>query len=89
MCVSVAMGERFGIHGYENLAPSMQAVFLARGPRFQHGIEIPSLQNIDLFYLFARLLKIDKLVPNLHIDGKDRLDIWNVMLTDDAFEEEQ
>lgn len=84
----MVLGERFGVDGYNNLAPSMQAVFLANGPRFQSGIEIPFLQNIDLYHLFARLLDIEKLIPNLHIDGTDRMDIWKKMLTEDALNDE-
>lgn len=80
------MGERFGVHGYDNLAPNMQAVFLANGPRFRHGVEIPFVQNIDLYHLFARLLGIARFVPKLRIDGTDRVDVWKEMLTEDAFD---
>lgn len=73
-------GTKFGRHGYDNLLPSMQAVFMANGPRFRTGVEIPFLQNIDLYHLFARLLNIEELVPDLHIDGIDRREIWNQML---------
>lgn len=58
----------------------MQAVFMARGPRFRTGVEIPFLQNIDLYHLFARLLNAEELVPDLHIDGVDRPEIWDQML---------
>lgn len=58
----------------------MQAVFLAHGPRFQNGVEIPFLQNIDLYYLFARLLNIEHLAAELDIDAVDRKQIWNQML---------
>lgn len=86
--ILVVPGEIFGRHGYDNVVPSMQAVFLANGPRFQRGIEIPFLRNIDLYYLFARLLNIEKLVPNLHIDGIDQPEIWTKMLIEDAMNEE-
>lgn len=82
-------GEILGINGYDNVVPSMQAVFLANGPRFQHGVEIPFLQNIDLFYLFARLLNIERFVPDLHIDGVDRTEIWKQMLTENAMENDK
>ena len=71
---------RFGCHGYDNRASSMQAVFMANGPRFQKGIEIPFMQNIDLYHLFARLLNIEDLAADLGIDGSDRPEIWNQML---------
>lgn len=75
-------GTRFGRHGYDNRLPIMQAVFMARGPRFRSAVEIPYLENIDLYHLFARLLSIEHLVPDLHIDGIDRPEIWNQMLRD-------
>lgn len=71
---------KFGVHGYDNTLPQMQAVFMANGPRFKKGVEIPFLQNIDLFHLFARLLKIEHLVADLGIDGNDRRDVWNEIL---------
>lgn len=76
----VAYGTKYGRHGYDNLLPNMQAVFMAHGPRFQTGVEIPFLQNIDLFHLFARLLNIEELVPDLRIDGADRREVWKQML---------
>lgn len=76
----VTYGTKYGRHGYDNRLPSMQAVFMAHGPRFRSGVEIPFLQNIDLYHLFAKLLQIDELVPDLHIDGIDRRDVWNQIL---------
>lgn len=58
----------------------MQAVFMANGPSFKKGIEIPFLQNIDLYHLFARLLNIEELTADLNIDGTDRLETWNQIL---------
>lgn len=58
----------------------MQAVFMANGPKFRKGIEIPNMQIIDLYHLFARLLNIEELAANLDIDGVDRQDIWDQML---------
>lgn len=77
---AVIPGTKFGIHGYDNQSPEMQAVFVAHGPRFRSGIEIPSLQNIDLYYLFARLLNIEQFAAKLDIDAVDRQKIWNQML---------
>lgn len=82
--ILVVPGELFGAHGYDNLAPAMQAVFIANGHRFRRGIEIPFLQNIDLYHLFARLLNIHKFVPDLHIDGVDRPELWMQMLNENV-----
>lgn len=77
---SVVPGTKFGCHGYDNKSPKMQAVFLAHGPRFQSGVKIPFLQNIDLYYLFARLLNIESLAAELDIDAVDRQQLWSQML---------
>lgn len=77
-------GRIFGAHGYDNLAPRMQAVFLANGPRFQHGIEISFVRNVDLYHLFARLLGIEVYASKLQIDGIDRPEIWAKMLVEDV-----
>lgn len=58
----------------------MQAAFVAHGPRFRNGVVIPFLQNIDLYYLFARLLNIEQFAAELDIDAVDRQGLWNQML---------
>lgn len=73
-------GRKYGYHGYDNLAPSMQAVFLANGPRFNQKIKVSFLEIVDLYHLFAKLLGIEDLVPALKIDGADRKDVWAKML---------
>jgi predicted AlkP superfamily pyrophosphatase or phosphodiesterase len=47
-----------GAHGYPPEAPSMQAIFLARGPAFKKGVTVPSFQNIHLYALLAHLLGV-------------------------------
>lgn len=71
---------KFGTHGYDNMALSMQAVFMANGPRFAKGVTIDSMQNIDLYHLFAKLLNIEEFAANLDLDGVNRKDIWKKML---------
>lgn len=71
------MDTHYGVHGYDNLEPSMNPIFMAQGPRFKKGIVIKDpFNNVDLFHLFCRLLNI----ATIHIDGVDRIDIWNLML---------
>ncbi|MDX1638166.1 MAG: ectonucleotide pyrophosphatase/phosphodiesterase [Balneolaceae bacterium] len=50
-------------HGYDNSTPKMQALFAARGPAFASGDTIPSFQNIHLYELMARVMKL-KPAPN-------------------------
>ncbi|XP_031618511.1 ectonucleotide pyrophosphatase/phosphodiesterase family member 5-like [Contarinia nasturtii] len=73
-------GRKYGYHGYDNKAPSMQATFLANGPRFKKSVRIKYMEIVDMFHLFARLLGIESLVPDLNIDGIDKPDLWAKML---------
>jgi ectonucleotide pyrophosphatase/phosphodiesterase family protein 5 len=56
-----------GNHGYDNNYIDMQGIFYAIGPDFKNGYICGTLQNIDIYPLIAKLLKI---VPNNEIDGK-------------------
>ncbi len=47
-----------GSHGYDPALPSMHALFIARGPAFRRGMEIPAFDNVDVYPLLARLLGI-------------------------------
>ena len=47
-----------GAHGYPREAPSMEAIFLARGPAFKRGVVVPPFQNIHLYALLAHLLGV-------------------------------
>jgi predicted AlkP superfamily pyrophosphatase or phosphodiesterase len=52
-----------GEHGYAPESPSMHATFVAAGPDFRHGVELPPFDNVDVYPLLARLLGIEPL-PN-------------------------
>lgn len=45
-----------GEHGYDNEAPQMQALFIAHGPAFRQGANVPSFPNVDVYPLMAHLL---------------------------------
>ena len=47
-----------GAHGYPPETPSMQAIFLARGPSFRKGAVVPPFQNIHVYALVAHLLGV-------------------------------
>ncbi|MBN8802433.1 MAG: phosphodiesterase [Lysobacteraceae bacterium SCN 69-123] len=47
-----------GSHGYDPALPSMQAVFVARGPSFRQGVLLPRFDNVDVYPLLARLTGI-------------------------------
>lgn len=48
-----------GVHGYDHQAESMQALFIARGPVFQAGVEVPPFEAVDVQPLIAHILKLD------------------------------
>ncbi|CAF4251056.1 unnamed protein product, partial [Rotaria sordida] len=52
-----------GNHGWDNTVPSMQAIFMARGPSFNKNVQIRSLNNVDIYHIACHILKIN---PNPH-----------------------
>ena len=58
-----------GTHGWDPATPNMGALFIASGPAFRHGVEIPDVDNIHVYNLLCAALGI-KPAPN---DGDDRL----------------
>jgi predicted AlkP superfamily pyrophosphatase or phosphodiesterase len=46
-------------HGYDNMDPSMTALFIASGPAFARGVTLPMFDNVDVYPLLARLLGIE------------------------------
>ncbi|CAG9538769.1 unnamed protein product [Cercopithifilaria johnstoni] len=60
--------KNFGDHGYDNRIESMRAIFIAVGPDIAQNREISSFQNIELYNLFANLLRIDA-APNNGTNG--------------------
>jgi predicted AlkP superfamily pyrophosphatase or phosphodiesterase len=57
-----------GEHGFAPEAASMRAVFVADGPDFVDGLRMREFDNVDVYPLLARLLRV-KAAPN---DGNDR-----------------
>lgn len=56
-----------GNHGYDDHALDMQGIFFAIGPDFKNGYSTGTINNIDIYPLLAKILRID---PNNKIDGK-------------------
>ena len=54
-----------GTHGYDNMAPEMQALFIAAGPSFKQGVVLPPFDNVDVYPLLMTLIG----VPALPSDG--------------------
>jgi predicted AlkP superfamily pyrophosphatase or phosphodiesterase len=67
-------GGNGGTHGYDNLLPSMGALFVAEGPAFKQGIRVPPFQNIHVYSLMAEILHLQP----AHTDGS--LDSVRAML---------
>ena len=47
-----------GEHGFAPEAEVMRAVFVADGPSFREGVQLPPFDNVDLYPLLARLLGV-------------------------------
>lgn len=54
---------RGGNHGFDNRLSAMQALFVAWGPAFRSGIELPRVRNLDVYDLLAAVLGISP-APN-------------------------
>jgi len=58
-----------GNHGWDPALPNMGALFIAHGPAYRHGVEIPDVENIHLYNLLCATLGLTP-APN---DGDQRL----------------
>lgn len=58
-----------GNHGWDPGLPTMGALFIAQGPAFRRGAEIPAVENIHLYNLLCAVLGVTP-APN---DGDQRL----------------
>ena len=56
-------GWSYGMHGYDNRAESMGALFVAVGPAFRAGVEVPRVRSLDLYALMTAVMAI-KPAPN-------------------------
>ncbi len=54
-------------HGWDNQAPGMGAIFLARGPDIREGIRIEAFEAVHVYPLMAHLLGLR---PNPEADGR-------------------
>ncbi len=45
-----------GEHGFDNADPLMQAIFVAHGPDFRVGANVPAFPNVDVYLLMTHLL---------------------------------
>lgn len=52
-----------GEHGFAPEDPTMRAVFAASGPSFKRGVVLPAFDNVDIYPLLARLLRVQP-APN-------------------------
>ncbi|VDK29287.1 unnamed protein product [Gongylonema pulchrum] len=57
-----------GDHGFDNRFESMRAIFIAIGPDIAEKTEIDAFQNIELYNMFAYLLRVDA-APNNGTNG--------------------
>ena len=51
-------GSSAGNHGYDPAERDMAALFLAYGPAFRRGVQLPSFDNVSVYPLVARLIGV-------------------------------
>ena len=56
-------------HGWDPATPNMGALFIASGPAFRRGVELPDVENIHIYNLLCAVLGV-RPAPN---DGDQRL----------------
>ena len=47
-----------GAHGYDNQLESMRALFLAHGKAFKKGKVVEPFENVEIYNLMAKILKL-------------------------------
>jgi predicted AlkP superfamily pyrophosphatase or phosphodiesterase len=66
----VSLGE----HGFDNAEPLMQAIFVAHGPAFRVGANVPAFPSVDVYPLMTHLLGIPSAANDGNYDAvKDML----------------
>jgi predicted AlkP superfamily pyrophosphatase or phosphodiesterase len=58
-----------GDHGYDPRLPAMHGFFLAHGPAFRRGVELPAVESVHVYALLCAALDL----PPARHDGDDRL----------------
>ncbi|MDR0182787.1 ectonucleotide pyrophosphatase/phosphodiesterase [Lysobacter arvi] len=58
-----------GSHGFDPALPSMRALFVARGPSFIAGTQLPAFDNVDVYPLLAHLLRVTPAPNNGTLDA--------------------
>ncbi|KAL1459977.1 hypothetical protein WDU94_011919 [Cyamophila willieti] len=70
--VTITIDSVIGLHGYDNTdgASPMYPIFLASGPQLKKSTLVDPFENINLFSLWCKMLKLDHpTVPNLVTTG--------------------
>jgi predicted AlkP superfamily pyrophosphatase or phosphodiesterase len=52
------IGDDLGNHGYDPRSPDMTAIFIAAGPAIRAGVTLPVFDNVDVYSLETRLLRL-------------------------------
>jgi predicted AlkP superfamily pyrophosphatase or phosphodiesterase len=61
-------GDTGGNHGFDNLSPEMNALFVANGPAFRAGTKVQPFTNVDIYPLLRDLIGLP---AKAGVDGND------------------
>ena len=56
-----------GQHGYDPADPDMNALFVAAGPAFRHGVALPAFDNVDVYPLLAHVAGVTPMPNDGHL----------------------
>jgi len=56
----------------------MQAIFMARGPAFNDKVQIHSLNNVDIYHIACRILKLQ---PNQYATAGSLVNLTSIFRT--------
>jgi len=62
-----------GTHGYDPRYKDMHAIFYAAGPAFKHGYVHPTVENVNIYPLIAKILNLEPAQTDGHLRHVSRL----------------
>jgi alkaline phosphatase D len=67
------IGHGKGTHGYDNAWRAMHAIFYAAGPAFKTNYQQKSFENVDLYPLIAKILKLKPVQTDGHLSDVEKM----------------
>jgi len=62
-----------GTHGYDPRYKEMHGIFYAKGPAFKHGYVHPTVENVNIYPLIAKILKLKPIQTDGELENVHRM----------------